>query len=125
MTAGLNVLFTIWRINTGDDDYVGGASVTGTVVYQNVRGFMQASPEEQLLEQQGLETLRMFGITISPGNLDIRERDELELTAPYDHFYFGDRFRIKTVMQSSNNKRDPRSYMLLRANRSVRAHQQQ
>ena len=125
MTAGLNMRFSLWRMNEQEDDYVGGSSISGTVVYQNVLGMMQGFPPEQLLEQQGLETIRTFNFVINPGGLDIRERDELEVTAPFDHFYFGDRFRITSILVSSFSARDPRSYMMLRANRSERAHSQQ
>lgn len=125
MVAGGNIQVQIWRMAERDDDYVGGASISGTVVYQNLMSRMQAQEENQLVMQQGLETVRLFRFTIVPGNLDIRERDELEVTAPYDYPYYGDRFRILSVRYSDHTPRDPRHYMLLLANRSVRAHNQQ
>jgi len=125
MTAGLNTQIQIWRMNTESDDYVGGASITGTVVYQNISCRIQAQEEEQLVLQQGMETVRIFRITCVPGTMDIRERDEAEITAPFDHVYYGDRFRIISMRHSDFSTRDPRGYMILLANRSVRAHDQQ
>lgn len=119
------MLFSLWRMDTGTDDYVGGASVTGSVVYQNIQGRMQGFLPSQVFEQQGLETLRTFTLTIVPGTLDIRERDEAEVTAPFDHLYFGDRFRVIGVLPSDLSPRDPRNYMMLTTTRSVRAHDQQ
>lgn len=124
MTAGLNTKITIWRVSTSGqaDDAVGGAQPTGTVAHQNVLARIEANPEEQLLLQQGLETVRTFNAVIIPPNLDIRERDELEITEPTDHFYYGVRFRITGIRNSSHNPRDPRGYMILSLTRSVRAH---
>lgn len=125
MTAGLNTLFSLWRMEAQDDDYVGGASISGTVVYQNIPGRMQGFMPQQVYNAQGLETERTFTIVIAPGTRDIRERDELELTAPYDHFYFGDRFRVIGVLPSDFDTRDPRNYMMLTTSRSIKAHGQQ
>lgn len=124
MTAGLNKKAHIWRMSTQDDS-VGGAMATGTVRYYNVPIRMQANPDEQLLLQQGLETQKTFSATLKPGTLDIRERDELEIVAPVDDFYYGDRFRIRSVRHSDFNTRDPRNYIMLELVRSVRAHDSQ
>ena len=125
MTAGMNLRLNIWRMNTDDDDYVGGAKATGTLVYYDLQGRLQANPEEQLLLQQGLETVRTFTITLQRGNLDIRERDEAQVSKPFDHPYINDRFRVRSVSYSNFNPRNPNDYMMLQASRSVRAHNQQ
>ena len=125
MVAGENTRCRIWRIDTDPDDAVGGAVITGSVVYDFIPLRFQAEPEQQLLLQQGLQTMRTFTAMIVPGYLDIRERDELEVTAPLDHIYYGLRFRITSVNYSSHNRRDPRNYMRLGLIRSVRAHEQQ
>ena len=123
--AGLNCRINIYRINFDPDDVVGGAVTTGTLQYQDVRARIQANPEEQLLLQQGLETIRTFTATLIPGTLDIRERDEIEVSQPIDHNYYGDRFRITGVRFSDFNKRNPRNYMMLTLQRSVRAKSRQ
>jgi hypothetical protein len=86
---------------------------------------MQEQPEEQLLLQQGLETLKTFQANIYPGWLAIKERDEFEVTAPSDHYHLGDRFRVINVRPSSHNRRDPRGYVMLTLMRSEVAHGQQ
>jgi hypothetical protein len=122
--AGNNIKVRIWRTNYSSDDTVGGAIVTGTVV-GDYPARLQANPEEQLLLQQGLETERTFKINLVPGYLDVRERDEVEVIAPTDHVYYGQRFRVRGVSYSSLNKRDPRSYLMLTLTRDVRAHGRQ
>jgi len=124
--AGLNCRIDIYRINYGNDDVVGGAMITGTLQFSDVQARVQADPLEPLLvQQQGMQALRTFTANIIPGTLDIRERDELEVSQPTDHVYYGDRFRIIEVRHSDHNKRDPRNYMMLQMTRSVRAHSQQ
>jgi hypothetical protein len=120
--AGYNIRANIWRIAWASDDTVGGAVTTGTLQYQNVHVRMQSNPEEQLILQQGLETVRTFVATVIPGTLDIHERDELEISKPTDHRYYGERFRITNVRYTDLNKRDPRNYLILSLSRDVRAH---
>lgn len=119
--AGANCQVNIWRISVGDDDYVGGASQTGSIVYYGVPANVQAIPANQLLLQQGLETVRIFKALL-PNTWDIRERDELQVVKPKDHVYYNNRFRIISVTYSGNNRRDPRNYMILEMTRSVEAH---
>ena len=125
MAAGQNVTFRVWRINNLADDYVGGANVSGTIAYESLMVRFQANPEDQLLLQQGLEVQRTFTALVTPPNLDIRERDEFELTLPYNHPYATKRFRITSVRYSDFNPGDARGYMLLNLVRSVRSHKEQ
>lgn len=125
MTAGENIRGTIWRILEGQDDYVGGATITGTPIYHDVLLRLEEQPAQQLLLQQGLETVKIFEAIIVPGTLRIKERDELEVTLPFDHIYYGHRFRIMNVRYSSFNTRDPRNYISLTMTRSERAHTRQ
>lgn len=125
MTAGSNCRVDIYRIGWGTDDLVGGAVTTGTLQYQNVYCRFQANPEEQLILQQGLETVRTYSAVIIPGTLDIRERDEVEVAQPTDHQYYGDRFRVVGMRFADFPPRDPRNYIMLQLTRSVRAHNNQ
>lgn len=120
--AGLNVRLDIWRVTTGDDDDVGGAMVTGTPVYQGVMARFQADPPNLLLLQQGLETVPTFTATVIPGTLDIQERDEVVLSAPSDHIYYNQYFRVVGVQYSSFNPRDSRNYVILHLQKSRTAH---
>lgn len=125
MTSGLNIRVSIWRFEQQDDDSVGGAIYSGTLLYREVLCRIQAQPIEQVLLQQGLETLRTFDAIVVPGTLSIEERDELEVTFPYDHPYINKRFRIEGMRWSDHNPRDPRGYIMLSLTRSVQAHEQQ
>jgi hypothetical protein len=109
-------------MDTIDDDIVGGARVSGTVAYTDIRARIEANPENQLLLQQGLETVRTFNALIVPGTLDIRERDELEVTAPSYHPYYAARFRIVGIQYSSMDGSNPNNYARLSMIRSVRSH---
>lgn len=123
MPAGANLRISVWRMTTTTDDYAGGAVITGTVVYNDLLARMQGNEDDQLLVQQGLETLRTFNMEVWPGNKDIRERDEVEITFPPNYPYINQRFRITSVRYSDFN--DPRAYMLLGIQRSLRAHVEQ
>jgi hypothetical protein len=123
--AGYNIRASIFRQNNDLDDVVGGAMITGTLVYQDVISRMQGNKPVQALLQQGLETERTFTALVIPGTLDIRERDEYEVTEPFDHVYHGMRFRVVGVLYSDHNPRDPRNYLLLSLVRSVRSHSTQ
>jgi len=123
--AGERQRSTIWRMVNQPDDAVGGAIISGTSVYTGVMTRLDSQPIEQLLLQQGYETERTFTAIIVPGWLDIRERDELEITHPIDDVYYGSRFRIVGVQHSSHNRRDRRNYIMLDLRRSVRAHTKQ
>lgn len=125
MVAGTNCKVDIWRITQDTDDVVGGAIITGTLQYHNYPAFLMANREEQVILQQGLETDRTFGLTLVPGTLDVRERDEVQIVEPFDHPYHDCRFRVRSVRYSTHTPRDPRNYMLLQMSRSVRAHTRQ
>lgn len=125
MVAGLNVRFRIWQMNEESDDYVGGASISGTCMYDNVLGSIQQLPTSQVFLEQGLETHKVFQILLVPGNLNLFERDELELVQPTDHWYVNNRFRVIGVQPARNLPRDPRNYLIVQAHRKVISHAQQ
>ena len=120
---GLNKRARIWRINYASDDSVGGAVVTGTIAHADIQCRFQEQPADRLLiQQQGLQTRQIYQATVQPGTLDIRERDEFELTQPPDDPHFGKRFRIILSRHSNFTPRDPRAYIILTLVRSEEAH---
>lgn len=120
--AGLNVRLDVYRVNYANNDSVGGAVITGSLQYAGVQANLQGEMPSQLLIQQGLETQRTFTAMVIPGTLDIRERDEVVVSEPFDHVYHDKFFRVVGVTYSSHNPRDPRNYLLLSLVRSVQAH---
>jgi len=126
MVTGLNIRVNVWHIDTvAHDDLVGGAIITGTNVYSNVQARIEEIPAQMLLVQQGLETVTTYRMTFVPGTLTIYERDEIEVVQPRDHYFYGQRFRVRGVTIPSHNPRDPRNYGLLTLTRSERMHSQQ
>ena len=124
MIPGVNCITSIWRMVNYADDSVGGAVITGTVVYTGIQTRLDPRPTtifEQMLLPQGYETQRMFTATVVPHTMQIHERDELEITAPVDSPYYGQKFRITTVDYPSN-PRDPKGYIIMALVRSERAH---
>jgi hypothetical protein len=117
--AGYNIVLEIERVNYANDDEIGGAITTGTVVHSSVYGRLQGEPPEMLLLAQGLETDRMFVLEIA-NHWDIRERDYARVTFPTDHSYYNVNLRIMGIVYSSFT--GPRKYMLLTVTRDVRAH---
>lgn len=122
MVAGLVLQVTIWRIMFITDDEVGGSVPSGTPLYNHVNCRFEADMPQQLLLQQGLETPKMYTITMRPASLDIRERDEIEITWPPEHKYYQDKFRVVGVNESNFHPRDNRGYLLVNVVRSDVAH---
>lgn len=120
MAAGLNLRFEVERINYADDDVVGGAVTTGTIIYEHVFGRLNWTQPDQVLLSQGLETDRMGKAEIQPGDLDIRERDVIRVKFPTNYVYYNQDLRVLGVTHT--NFTDPRRYMILSVSRSVRAH---
>lgn len=118
----MNARAKIWRITFGEDDAVGGAQPTGTVVYENIPTRFETMQRNQMFLQQGLETLGTHSALVVPVNLDIYERDEYEIQYPTNHPYFGQRFRIVNIVRADFNVSDPRNYIVLEMTRSTRAH---
>jgi len=125
MTAGVNTRFNIYSMESVGDDDVGGAQVTGTLIYERIPGRIKEQEPEQLVLQQGLETTKIFDILLvdkKPIGMDIRERDEVEIVAPYNHHFLSDRFRAISIRSSSLNPSNRRATLRLTTTRSERAH---
>lgn len=120
--AGESFRVDVWRISQLADDSVGGANVTGTVVYAGLPARIVTTPEEMLLVQQGLETLRTFQVRLRPGTVDVRENDEIEFTFPATGHFYGKKFRVIGVSFSGMTPHDPRGQLVLTVNRSEEAH---
>lgn len=125
MTAGFDLKGRVWRISFPDDDNIGGAQPSGTVIYNLIDLRLHAIEPDQVFLQQGLETIRTFRATVRDHRLRIYERDELEITWPPDHHYYANRFRVDGVMESNFHPRDARGYLILNVSRSERAHADQ
>lgn len=125
MTAGFDLKGKVWRIFYPDDDNIGGAQSSGTVIYNPIDLRLHAIEPDQVFLQQGLETIKTFRATVRDHTLMIYERDEIEIIWPPEHHYYGDRFRVDGNMESNFHPRDTRGYLILNVSRSERAHAKQ
>ena len=86
---------------------------------------MEQSRADLLLLQQGLEVTKVWNILCQPANLLVYERDEIEIVHPTNHRYFGKRFRVVSVEESSINPDVSTGYMMLRVTRRELSHANQ
>lgn len=105
MTAGLNIRIDIYRFSYGADDRVGGATPTGSLQYQDIRAMLSSRRPSQMMLEQGLETNRVYDLTIGAFDARLIERDEFEVVFPTDHLYYGDRFRITGVQETPRRRK--------------------
>jgi hypothetical protein len=125
MTAGLNIQARVHRMSVNADDDVGGALITGTVVYECLNTRLTPARPSFLLLAQGLETERLATATVRPGTLVIYERDEFEVVGPINHPSLGERWRVVSVDRPSLHPSDSRGFLNLTLNRIDRTRTQQ
>lgn len=122
MTAGLNLLSTVWRYTFPADDDQGGAVPSGTVIYTRVPTRIAPQKPTMALLEQGLELPTMFTAVLHPGTLQVEFNDEIEVTDPHISNYYNLHFRIVGVQSTSMYADDPRGFVLLTVKRVERAH---
>jgi hypothetical protein len=124
---GLNMKARVWRMvndPTADDD-VGGAMITGTLVYGCINMRFTPRPTNFMLLEQGLETRKLEKVMMQPQSLVLYERDELEITGPTNHSDYGHRFRIIELNRQGMHPSDPRMFIHATVERIDRTRQQQ
>lgn len=121
----MNIHGRIWQMHNLTDDEIGGARISGTISKFDLPGRFEEAKPSMLLLQQGLETPRICMFQCTPGVLEVYERDELEIIAPQNHYYYGDHFRIIGVNRSSLHPSDSRSQVILYMNRVEYSHHAQ
>lgn len=127
MTAGMDHILRVWResyvvTGTSTDDSIGGANPTGTIIYDNIEARIFIEKPTMALLEQGLETLKIFTVNLSPMAINIRENDLVDVVAPTNSFYYGDRFRVIGVRHPSLGASDPRRYVNMTMRRWEIAH---
>lgn len=119
MTAGLNLIGNVWRFTTNDDS-IGGALPTGTVIYTNVEARIHAAKPTLALLEQGLETPTIFTGVLAPGNISLQHNDQLEITSPPISDYYQKKFVVIGIQNLGFY--DPRKYVVVTLRRLVIAH---
>ena len=108
--AGLNLKGRVWRFTAkNNDDSVGGAVPTGTVMYEPVWSRIRSEKPTLALLEQGLETPELFTATLSytayspTGAFDVLHNDQYEVTHPPISIHYGKRFVIIGIRPVSYN----------------------
>jgi len=123
MVAGLNITVKIWQMNNDPDDAVGGAMITGTVLFESVKARLTARRPSQFSLDAGLETDKFFDMVIGCDARGVVERDEIEFIYPLDHPYFAERFRIIGIQL--DGRRRPHGHTQMTLSRIERSRRRQ
>lgn len=123
MVAGLNIQVDVWRMTVNADDAVGGALVTGTTVYTNLKAAITPRRPTQAALEVGLETDAIYDFISGLQNITLYERDEVEVVQPVGHPLFGLRFRITGVQPSRRRPRHGHQHATLSRIRQSRSQQ--
>lgn len=113
MPAGLNLRLRVWRMTELTDDSIGGAVITGTVLYESIYGRIQPLKSTEAQVIQGLEWDRILRCEVYPNTLDIRENDEVEVIWPPQHAFLNIRFKVWKEQRDGLHPMDRRNIMEL------------
>ncbi len=101
MGKGYNARADFYSMDASPDDDIGGAIVTGSLLFSSKRIRFEPVFSRQTTEFQGLETERRFTVMVSDQTLSLAERDEMVITRPANHPYINNRFRISSMNHDS------------------------
>lgn len=122
MPAGLVHVCRLIRFNYPNDDSVGGAVPSGTVVYENLTIRIKSEKPTMALLEQGLQTPTIFSGLLFAGNITIEHNDQIEVTAPPVGFFYGKKFRVLGVQRSSNHPAQDRNQIRVTLRRYEEGH---
>lgn len=115
--SGLNIKGRIWRFTTPNDDSVGGAVPTGTILYEPVFTRIRSEKPTLALLEQGLITPEIFTAHMSyaayspTGTFNVQHNDQYEVTYPPISPHYQKRFVIIGVRPPSFN--DDRRHLIV------------
>lgn len=108
MLQGMNIRVTIQRESTLADNVIGGRRYSLTTVAENVPARLSAIRPSADLLAQGIQTGKIFNLSIQPSDRDITERDIITvLTGAWAN----QTFRVTGVQVDSILPGDPRSHL--------------
>jgi hypothetical protein len=120
MTAGYNIKVNIHRHVKQNDDEIGGADSYDKKRYLNVPARLEASRPMLTIMDQGLETIESWQLMIRP--LLVAENDEVEVSWPINHRFYGKYLKVIGISDTSMNPMDSRSYEIYTVRRIDHAH---
>lgn len=117
--VGFNLRVNVWRIDQDPDDNIGGAMLTGALLYTGIQARLEDEATPLILQVQGLETTHIYNCMVRPTTLDIHENDEVVVTHPYMHMLLGQRLKVLSVQRDSMPQRS-RGHIEMRLTKIVR-----
>ena len=119
MTAGYVLSGKILEYTFADDDEVGGAVPSGSVIYEGVQMRLQNSKNSLDLTIQGFEASKYFSAVLQPRpGMNLVERKHFfQITSPPNSRYYLKMFRIANIQESNFHPSDPRRYLILNMER--------
>ena len=109
MPAGLTHVCELITFSYPQDDVVGGAVPSGTVLYQNLSCRIEANMPTQVLLEQGLEIPTTYQCLVFPGNINAKHNDQIRVTAPTTDWFYNKKFRIIGLTRSSSHPGNDRN----------------
>lgn len=122
MPAGLNRVCKLIRFSYLNDDNVGGAVPSGTVLYSNLDIRVRAEKPTLALLEQGLQTPTIHTGLLFEGNISIEHNDQIEFVLPVNDWYYGKRFRVIGVRRSGNHPSQDRNVVQVTLRRWEESH---
>lgn len=109
MPGGLNHVCELITFSYPQDDVVGGAVPSGTVLYQNLSCRIEANMPTMALLEQGLQVPETWQVLVFPGNIEAKHNDQIRITAPVNDWFYNKKFRIIGITRSSNHPGNDRN----------------
>jgi hypothetical protein len=122
MPSGLNQVCNIIRFSYPQDDAVGGAVPSGTVLYSNLDIRIASEKPVMAIVQQGIQTEESYSALLFEGNVDIRHNDQIEVILPVIGWFYGKKFRVVGIQRSSSHPYQERNQIRLTLKRSDESH---
>ena len=122
MPAGLNQVCRLIRFSYLNDDVVGGAVPSGTVLYSSLDIRIQSEKPTQALVEQGLQTPTIYTAMLFEGNIEIEHNDQVEVILPAVGWFYGKKFRVIGIQRSSNHPAQDRNQIKLMLRRWEKSH---
>jgi hypothetical protein len=116
---GNNLKFRIVRPTNRPDDEIGGANISGVVIAEDVEGRIEEAKATMVLLQQGVDVTSVYRGQSRP--VDMEENDEITVTFPPYHNFYGKIFEVVSLQEPSTNPRDGRGMRLFHLRRKDNA----
>jgi hypothetical protein len=103
MPGGLNQVCRVIRFSYPQDDSVGGAVPSGTVLYPFLDIRIESEKPTMALVEQGLQVPTIFSAMLFEGNVEIEHNDQIEVLLPAMGWFHGKKFRVIGVQRASSS----------------------